>query len=184
MDCTVHGANTLTCDLHEAPNIACNNQLFAIKALHQAIQRWAKLTLPAQTKTHRTTLPHTRTQQRSILRPMRRPHEDQPPDAPPRVVILKPNASPIPTPVPSITSQYEPVARRTRSISPQTVDQPPQRVHKTPDTAPIASCTRSKTAAMASVITPAQAAQRRYPSQFLQSLEMPVLDETSVQSLQ
>ena len=37
---------------------------------------------------------------------------------------------------------------------------------------------------MANVITPAQAAKRRYPAQFLQILAMPVLDETSVQSLQ
>ena len=35
-----------------------------------------------------------------------------------------------------------------------------------------------------SVITPAQAAQRRYPLNFLQSLDMPVLDKTSGQSLQ
>ena len=36
----------------------------------------------------------------------------------------------------------------------------------------------------ASAITPAQAAQRRYPLKFLQSLAMPVLDKTSGQSLQ
>ena len=93
-------------------------------------------------------------------------------------------ASPIPTPVPYITIQYEPVARRTRSISPQTVDHPPPRVNKTPDTAPIYRRTSSQTAAMASVTTPSQAAQRLYPAQFLQSLEMPVLDEISGQLLQ
>ena len=42
---------------------------------------------------------------------------------------------------------------------------------------------RSQTAALASVITPSQAAQRRYPARFLQILEIPVLDKTSVQSL-
>ena len=43
---------------------------------------------------------------------------------------------------------------------------------------------RSQTAALDSGITPAQAAQRQYPAQFLQSLEMPVLGETSGKSLQ
>ena len=114
---------------------------------------------------------------------MRRPHEDRPHDVPPRVVIQKPNAPPIPTMVPSITSQYEPVARCTRSKVPQTADQPPPRVNKTPETRPIDRCTRLKTAALASVITPAQAAQRRYPARFLQILAMPVLDKTSGQSL-
>ena len=126
----------------------------------------------------------TRTQQHSILRPMRRPHEDPPPDAPPMVAIPKPNASPILTPVPPITSQYEPVAQRTKSRFPQTVDQTPPRVNKTPDTAPIARRTCSQTAAMSSVIAPAQTAQRPYLAKFLQSLAMPVLDKTSRQSLQ
>ena len=40
MDRIVHGANKLTCALHDAPHIACDNQLSAIDALHQAIQRW------------------------------------------------------------------------------------------------------------------------------------------------
>ena len=39
MDRIVYGVNTLTCALHKAPNIACDNQLFAIKAFHRAIQR-------------------------------------------------------------------------------------------------------------------------------------------------
>ena len=130
-------------------------------------------------KPHITTPPPTSTRHHSILRPMRRPHEYQPQDVPQRVAIQMTKASPIPTTVPSITSQYEPVARGTRSKVPETVDQPPPRVNTTPDTGPIARRTLSQTAALASVITPDQAAQRRYPSQFLQSLEMPVLDETS-----
>ena len=56
-----------------------------------------------QTKPHRTTLSHTRTRPRSILRPMRHPQEDRPPDSPPRVVIPKPPAILIPQ-IP-ITSQ-------------------------------------------------------------------------------
>ena len=183
MDRIFHGVNTLTCALHEDPNIACDNQLFAIKALRQAIQRWSKITLPVRPNPHRTTLPHMRTRQRSTLRPMRRPHEYRPPEAPPRVSIPKPNASPIPTPLTSSTSQYEAVARRTSSRFPRTVDQPPPRVNKTPDTAPIARRTRSQTAAMAIVVTPYQAAQRRYPDKFLQSMAMPVLNETSGQLL-
>ena len=179
----VHDVTTLTCALHKATTIACNNRLSAIETLHQSIQRWAKLTLPERTKPHLTTLTPMSTRQRSILRHMRRPHEDQPHDIPPRVVIQKPNASPIPTTVPSIKNQYEPVARRTMSEVPQTVDQQTPRVNKTPDTGPISRRMRLQTAALASVITPAQAAQRQYPAQFLQSLTMPVLEKTSSQSL-
>ena len=39
MDRIVHGVNTLTCALKDAPHIACDNQLFAIHALQQAVQR-------------------------------------------------------------------------------------------------------------------------------------------------
>ena len=49
------------------------------------------------------------------------------------------------------------------------IDRAPPRVHKKIDTAPIARRTRSQTANVASAITPAQAAQRRYPAKFLQS---------------
>ena len=112
------------------------------------------------------------------------PHEDRPPDAPPRVSIPKTNAYPITTPLTSITSQYEPVAQHTRSRFPHTVDHPPPRVNKTPDTAPITRHTRSQTVAMANVIAPAQASQRQYPAKFLQSMAMPVLDKTSGKSLQ
>ena len=152
--------------------------------LHQAIQRWVKLTLPARTNQHITTLQPTSTIQRSILCPMRRPHEDQPQDVPPRFVIQKPDASPIPSMAPSTISHDEPVALRTRSRVPQIVDQPPPRVIQTPDTGPIARLTRSQTAALASIITPAQAYQRRYTAQFLQSIAMPVLGESSGKSLQ
>ena len=64
------------------------------------------------------------------------------------------------------------------------MDQAPPRVHKTTDTAPVARRTRSQTANTASAITPAQAAQRRYPAKLIQSLATPVLDKTSSQSLQ
>ena len=64
------------------------------------------------------------------------------------------------------------------------MDQAPPRVHKTIDTAPVAMRTRSQTANTAIAITSAQAAQRRYPAKFLQSLAMPVLDKTSGQLLQ
>ena len=97
--------------------------------------------------------------------------------------IPKPHATPILTPQLSIASQDEPIAWRTWFRFP-TVDCPPPRVNKKTDTAPISRRTLSQTAAMASVITPSQAAQQRYPANFLQSLSMPVLDETSRQSLQ
>ena len=163
MDRIFHGMTTLTCALHDAPTLSCDNQLAAIQALHQAIKRWAKLTFPARKKLHIT----TSTRQRSILRPMHRPHEDPPQDVPPTVVIQEPNASPIPTTVPSTISHYEPVAQRTRSRVPQTVDQPPPRVGQTPDTGPISRRTQSQTSALASVIAPSQAAQRQYPAQFI-----------------
>ena len=160
MDRIVHGVTTLTCALHKAPTISCHNQLAAIKALHQAIQRWAKLILHTRTTPQITTLPHKSTRHCSILRPMCRPHEDRPQDVPPRVAIQKPNASLTSTMVASITIQYEPVARRTRFKVSQTVDQPPPRVNRTPDTGLIVRHMHSQTAALASVVTPSQAAQR------------------------
>ena len=181
MDRIFHGVNKLTCALHDDPHIACDNQVLAIEALHQAIQQCKKTTRPPQTKPHRTTLSHTRTRPRSILRPMRRPQEDRPPAAPPRVVIPKPPAIIIPQ-IPS-ASQDEPIALRTRFSFPS-VDRAPPRVNKKIDTAPIARRTRSQTASMDSVITPSQAAQQRYPAKFLQSLAMPVLNEASGKSLQ
>ena len=111
-------------------------------------------------------------------------HKCQPQDVPPRVEIQKTNALLILTTVPYITSQYEPVARHTRSKVPQTADQPPPRVNKKLDTGTIARLTRSQTAALASVITPAQAAKRQYAAQFLQMMKMPVLDKPSGKSLQ
>ena len=136
---------------------------------------------PPQAKLPRATLSNTRTGPRSILCPMRRNQEDQPPASPPRVVIPKPPDILVPQ-IP-IASQDEPIARHTRPMFPS-MDRTPPRVHKQIDTAPIARYTRSKTAHMASAITPNQAAQRRYPAKFLQSLAMPVLDKTSGQSLQ
>ena len=127
MDHIVHGVNKLTCALHDTPHIACDNQLLAIDALHLAIQRWTKTTGPPQTKPHRTTLSHTCNRPHSILRPMRRPQEDRPPASPPRVVIPKTPAILIPQ-IP-ITSQDEPIARRTRSRFP-TMKCPPPRVNK------------------------------------------------------
>ena len=109
---------------------------------------------------------------------MWRSDKDQPPDAPSRVAIPKPHASPVPTPQPSIASQDETIARRIRSIFP-IIQPPPPILNKSTDTAPIPTRMRSQTAAITSVITPYQAAQRRYPDKFLQSLEMPVLDKTS-----
>ena len=121
MDRIFHCVNKLTFALHDAPHIACDNQLLAIEALHQAIQRWTKTTGPPQTKPHRTTLPHMRTRPRSILRPMRRPQEHRPPDSPPRVFISKPPAILITQLY--IVSQDEPILRRTRSSFP-TMDRP------------------------------------------------------------
>ena len=115
---------------------------------------------------------------------MRRPTRDQPQDLLPRVVTQKPN-DPLSTPkVKSTKDNYEPVARRTQSRVPHNMDPPPPRVNKSIDVGSISRRIRPQTAATANVITPTQAAKRRYPEQFTQSLAMPVLDETSGQSLQ
>ena len=167
----------ITCNLHDATHIACDNQLLAIDALHQAIQIWTKTTGPPQTKKHRTTLSHTRT----CPRPLLRPQEYQVPASTPRLV--SPNPPAILIPQLSIASQDEPTARHTRYRFP-TMDLPPPRVKKTTDTVPIARRTRSQTTAMVSVIIPAQTDQQRYPAKFLQSLAMPVPNKTSGQSLQ
>ena len=174
-----HGTNCpwgekLTCPLHNAPHIACNNQLLSIDALHQAIQQWTTTKRPPQANLLCATLSNTRTRPRSILRPMHRPQEDRPPASPPRVVIPKPPSILVPQ-IP-IASQDEPIARCTGSRF-SSMDRSPPRVHKTIDTAPIVRRTRSQTANMASVITPAQAAQQQYPVKFLQSLAMPVIDD-------
>ena len=110
MDCIVHGVTTLTCALHNAPTIACNNQLSEIQSLRQAIQRWAKATLPVAKKPQVTTPLTTHTRQRSILRPMRRLNRDQPQDLLPRVVTPKPNASPSTPKVPFTNNVYETLA--------------------------------------------------------------------------
>ena len=183
MDRIFHGVTTLICALHDAPTIAYENQLAAIQALHQDIQQWAKLTLPVEKKPHITTPTPTRTRQHYIMRPMRCPNKDYTQDLLPRVVIQKPNASLSPQKVPLTNNDYEPVARCTRSRVPKTVDQPPPRVSKSPDTGTIARHKKSQTATMDNVITPAQAAKRRYLAQVLQSLTIPVLDKTSGQLL-
>ena len=108
----------------------------------------------------------------------------QPHDLLTRVVIQKPNVSPSTPKIPSTKEHYEPVARRTRSKVPHTVDLPPPRVAKATDLRPIARRTRSQTTSTDNVITPAQAAKRQYPGQFLQSLSIHVLEETSGRSLQ
>ena len=173
-DRIVHGVTTLTCALQDPSTITCNNQLAAIQAIHQAIQQWAK---PAQPVSKVTNPPPMRTQQRSILHPMRHPTKDQPQDLLPRVVIQKPNASPSTPTAKSTKDNYEPVARQRRSRVPHTVDPPPPRVNKSTDIGPISRITISQTAATANIITPSQAAKRRYPDQFLHSLAMPVLEK-------
>ena len=147
------------CDLQDAPTIAYNNQLAAIQALNQAIQQWAKPTLPVSKVPQVTTPPPPRTRQHSILLPMCRLTKDQPQDLLPRAVIQKPNASPSTPKIPSTKDNYEPVARRTRSRVPHTVDLPHPRLNKSTDIGPISRRTRSQTTATANVITPSQAAK-------------------------
>ena len=179
-----HSVTTLICALKDAPTIACNNQIAAIQALHQAIQRWSKPTLPVAKVPQVNTHPPMHTQQRTILCPMHRPTKDQAQDLFPRVVIQKRNTSLSTTKVPSTKNNYEPVAQHTRSRVPHTVYQPSPRVRKSIYIGPIARHTISQTAVTANVITPAQSDKQQYLYQFLQSLAMPVLDESSGQSLQ
>ena len=72
-DRIVHGVTTLTCDLQDAPSIACNNQLAAIQALCQVIHSWDQPTLTLLKVTQVTTPLPTLTRRRSVLRPMRCP---------------------------------------------------------------------------------------------------------------
>ena len=164
------------CTVRDAPVIACNNQLAAIQALHQAIQIWTQPTLPFEKLPQVATPPPTHTRQHPILRLMRRPARVQPQDLIPRVVIQKPNASPSSPTIPSIKEKYETVARQTRSKVPHPVDPPPPRVSKARDLRPIDRRTRSQTTSTTNLINPAQVAKQQYPAQFLQSLAMPVLD--------
>ena len=139
MDRIVHGVNKLTCALHDAPHIPCENQLLAIDVIHYALQRWKTTKRTPQAKPPHATLSNTCTRPLSILRPMHRPQEDRPPASPPRVFIPNPPAIPV-LQIP-ITSQDEPLACHTRPILPPT-DRALPRVHKTVDTAPIARHTR------------------------------------------
>ena len=104
MDRIVHGVNTLTCALKYAPQIACDNQLFAIHALQQAIQRWSK------------TATNTQAQLRPNLQPIRHHRKVKPFASPPRVDIPKPPAPlprvviPKPPDKPIPRSPEEPIA--------------------------------------------------------------------------
>ena len=175
---------TLTCALRDAPAIECNNQLAAIQALYHAIHQWGQPTLPLAKVPHVTTPLPNHTRRRWVLRPMRRPENFQPHSLLPMVVTQTPNASPSAPNIPSTKEHYDLLSQRTRSKVPHTVDPPIPRVDNATDLGPIARCTQSQTTAMANVITPAQADKWQYPAQFIQSLEIPVLRETSGKSLQ
>ena len=175
---------TLTCALCDAPAIACDNQLEAIQALRQVIHRCSQLKLPLSKVPQVTPPMITHTRRRSVLHPMCRKETVQPHASLPRVVIQTLNAAPSAPMVPSNKEQYDPVARRTRSKLPHYADPPPPRVDKEIDLGPIARRTRSQTTAMANFITPSQAAKRQYPAQFIQSMELPVINETSGKLLQ
>ena len=87
MDRIIHGVNKLTCDLKDAPQITCDNQLFAINALQQAVQRWTTSNTSPRAQPPQAKTLHPHAQPRSILRPMLRPLEDRPPVPLPRLVI-------------------------------------------------------------------------------------------------
>ena len=73
MDRIVHGVNKLTCALKDAPQIACDNQIFTINALQQAVQRWMTSNTSPHAQPLRTTTLHHHTLPRSILQPMLHP---------------------------------------------------------------------------------------------------------------
>ena len=86
-----HGVTTIMFALRDAPAVACDNQLAAIKALRQAIQRWAHPTL-LLSKAEQVTPPlPTPRQLRSVLRTMHHHATVQPHASLPRVVIQTPN---------------------------------------------------------------------------------------------
>ena len=60
MDRIINGVNKLTYALQDAPHIVCDNQLFAINALHQEIQRWATSNRPPHEKPPRAKPLNTR----------------------------------------------------------------------------------------------------------------------------
>ena len=155
-DRIVHGMTNPTCALHDAPAIACDNQLAAIQDLCQAIQRWSHLTLPSSIKVAPVTPPPpTNKRRHSILLPMRLQAPVQPLASIPRVFIPTPKAYLLAPRVPPTQEKYEPITRRTRSRVTHTVDPPPPRVEKATESRPIARRTRSQTIYMANVITPA-----------------------------
>ena len=115
---------------------------------------------------------------------MRRHAPVQPHASLPRVFIPMPNEDLSAPRVPSTRERYDPIERHTRSRIRHTVDPPPPRVDKATDPGPIDRSNRSQTTSMANSTNLAQADKRRYPAQFLQSMEMIILDKTSGQLLE
>ena len=111
-----HDVTTLTCTLHYAPAIACDNQLDEIKGLRQAIQRWSHPTLPSSIEVALVLpTPPTPTQHHSIIFPMRRHALVQPHASLPRVFIPTHNADLSAPRVSSTRETYEAIAQITRS---------------------------------------------------------------------
>ena len=147
-----HGMINLTCTLRDAPAIACDNQLTAIQAIRQAIQKRDHPNLPSSVHVAPFTPPSPDPKQsHSILHPMRRQTPVQPPASLPRVFILTHKASLSAPGVPSTQEKDDPIAQRTRSRVTHTVIFPSPRVDKATDSVPIACHARSQTTSMENV---------------------------------
>ena len=107
-DIIVYGVTTLTCALHYAPSIVCDNQLDIIKALRQAIQIWSHPTLPSSIQVAPVPPPPpTPTQRHLIIFPMRHQALVQPHASLPTMFIPMPNAFLSAPRVPSNRETYE-----------------------------------------------------------------------------
>ena len=181
-DRLVHAMNILTCALKDAPAAKCNAQLMAIQDMQELFGKWrenstASNGLPAQpprvpTQPPRVldALPHapspTRVPVSAIQENVIRPSPLQPQVCDNVTVTHNTTPPPIPPPVaspPRVPTQ------------PTRAPAPPQ----TPTDQPVAHRTRSRQplANIANVVTPANAASRKFPLETLLKWAMPVLNE-------
>ena len=199
-DRVIHGLQTLTCALEDAPIQMCDEQLCAISALHKLFGQWTKnvptyprrnkapIELPSEPTGKEKTKPTTQ----GVSRPTT--HLPLPPTQASRVQVMKitPHSAPrvdiiLSTETKDTTENDtadtdEPIDYRTRErrIMPWTNATPPPATPTQPDHETIARQMRShinpKGLAQQVDISPQQASQRRFPSVFIHKWAMPIID--------
>ena len=149
-DCVLHGLQTRTCALEDAPSEICEEQLRAISTLQEIFGQWTKNvpTYPRQNKAPRTLPrnPPKKEKRKQKIQIGNRPPPQLPPSPAqvPRMQVMQtpPNSAPrvdiIPLPYITGISTYKPISHHTQA-SWTTPAAPIQRTHE-----PVAKRTRSQ----------------------------------------